>query len=277
MADARTHASPASGSSSAPSRVAIPSAVSFLGYFAAVAIIIWSFSGAGWSFERLASGGAYLADFFARSWPPSVDRMDSIGLAMVETFQIALAGTVAGVIISVPVAILAAKGLVAGRIINTVTRTLLAFLRAVPDLVWALIFVIAVGLGPFAGMLAILVDTLGFCGRFFADDMENADRGPAEALEATGARRADIVACAIVPAAAPAMVSTSLFALEKAVRSSVVLGLVGAGGIGIELKVAFDLFDYQMALTIILMIAVVVVVVEQLGVWTRRSIIGDTA
>ena len=134
---------------------------------------------------------------------------------------------------------------------------------------------VAVGLGPFAGMLAILVDTLGFCGRFFADDMEAADKGPAEALSATGARRIDIAACATIPAALPAFVSTSLFALEKAVRSSTILGLVGAGGIGIELKVGFDLFDYPTALTVILMIAVVVIAIEHLSGLARTRIIGE--
>jgi phosphonate transport system permease protein len=152
----------------------------------------------------------------------------------------------------------------------------LGFIRAVPDLVWALVFVVAVGLGPFAGMLAIAVDTLGFCGRFFADDMENADDGPAEALAATGARRLDVAACATIPAALPAFVSTALFALEKAVRSSTILGLVGAGGIGIELKVGFDMFDYPTALTVILMIAVVVVAVEQVGALLRRRIMGGS-
>jgi phosphonate transport system permease protein len=145
----------------------------------------------------------------------------------------------------------------------------------VPDIAWALVFVVAVGLGPFAGVLAITLDTIGFCGRFFADDMESADQGPAEALTATGARKIDVVACATMPAAMPAFVSTSLFAVEKAVRSSTILGLVGAGGIGIELKVGFDLFDYPTAMTVILMIAVVVIIIEQVGVIVRRKIIGE--
>ncbi|MEL7089432.1 MAG: ABC transporter permease subunit, partial [Planctomycetota bacterium] len=138
-----------------------------------------------------------------------------------------------------------------------------------------LVFVVAVGLGPFAGMLAIAIDTIGFCGRFFADDMEAADKGPAESLSATGARRIDVVACATVPAAMPAFISTALYALEKAVRSSTILGLVGAGGIGIELKVGFDLFDYPTAMTVILMIAVVVIAIEQLSGWARTRIIGE--
>jgi phosphonate transport system permease protein len=193
---------------------------------------------------------------------------------MVETLQIAIAGAAIGILVSLPVALLAARGVLAGRLVNTAVRVILGFIRAVPDLVWALVFVVAVGLGPLAGVLAIALDTLGFCGRFFADDMENTDPGPAEALTATGARRIDVAAAAVIPGAMPAFVSTSLFGLEKAVRSSTILGLVGAGGIGIELKVAFDLFDYPTALSVILMIAVVVVGVEQLGALMRQRIMG---
>lgn len=170
---------------------------------------------------------------------------------------------------------LAAKGLIAAPWVNQLVRTILGFIRAVPDIAWALMFVVAVGLGPFAGMLAIMVDMIGFCGRFFADDMEATDKGTAEALTATGARKADVVACATVPAAMPAFVSTSLYALEKAVRSSSILGLVGAGGIGIELKVGFDLFDYPTAMTVILMIALVVIGIEQISRWARERIIGE--
>ncbi|MEL6168077.1 MAG: phosphonate ABC transporter, permease protein PhnE [Pseudomonadota bacterium] len=259
-----------------PARFAAPSALGFLGYAAAVVLIMWSLDGAGFSLEKVASSPPRMADFIDRAFPPNMDPavLQRLGWKMVETLQIALAGAALGVVLSVPVAMLAAKGLIAGSIVNTITRTVLGFIRAVPDIAWALIFVVAVGLGPFAGMLAIMIDTIGFCGRFFADDMEAADKGPAEALTAGGARRVDVVACATVPAAMPAFISTSLYALEKAVRSSTILGLVGAGGIGIELKVGFDLFDYPTAMTVILMIAVVVILVEQIGVWARGHVIG---
>ncbi|ARE38794.1 Phosphonate ABC transporter permease protein phnE [Rhodovulum sp. P5] len=257
-----------------PGRIERPSALAFLSYAVGAIILVWALDGAGFSGEKLLASGPRLSDFMARAWPPSVDNIERLGLKMVETLQIAIAGAALGVLLSLPVALLAARGVLVGRGVNWVVRTLLGFVRAVPDLAWALVFVVAVGLGPFAGMLAIMMDTLGFCGRFFADDMENVDPGPAEALTATGARRLDIAATAIVPAALPAFVSTALFGLEKAVRSSTILGLVGAGGIGIELKVGFDLFDYPTAMTVILMIAVVVVVVEQLGAVLRRRIIG---
>ncbi|GGE16326.1 phosphonate ABC transporter, permease protein PhnE [Primorskyibacter flagellatus] len=262
----------------APARFERPSAFAFLGYAAGLTLIFWCLAGAGFSFEKMVSAPPRFADFAARALPPNLDPkvLARLGWKMVETLQIAIAGGVIGVLLSVPVALLAARGLIFGPRVNQTTRMALGFVRAVPDIAWALVFVVAVGLGPFAGMLAIVVDTIGFCGRFFADDMEATDRGPAESLTAAGARSIDVVACTTVPAAMPAFTSTSLYALEKAVRSSTILGLVGAGGIGIELKVGFDLFDYPTAMTVILMIAVVVVGIEQVSGQVRRRIIGET-
>ena len=157
--------------------------------------------------------------------------------------------------------------------VRTLSRGLIAFFRTVPDLVWALIFVIAVGLGPAAGVFAIMVDKIGFAGRFFAEAMEETDKGPREALATIGASRAGVIFSAVVPEAMPSFIATSLFSLEKAVRGSVILGLVGAGGIGVELKVAFDLFAYDTAATIIIAIFLLVLAVEQLSNWVRRKII----
>jgi phosphonate transport system permease protein len=265
MIDAARHAS--------PPRFTRPSPVSFVGYAVGIAVILWAANGTEWSFSELVSGMPALGDFLSRSWPPSFDRFGSLSRALIETFQMAILGTIVGVLLSVPLAIIAAKGLLGSRLINWPARGLIALFRTVPDLVWALIFVIAVGLGPFAGTLAIAVDTAGFCGRFFAEAMEDVDKGPPDALRAQGVRRLDTIFCAVIPAAMPAFVTTSLFALEKSTRSSVILGLVGAGGIGLELKVAMDLFDYPRAATIILMIFALVVLVEQAGSLVRDRII----
>jgi phosphonate transport system permease protein len=139
--------------------------------------------------------------------------------------------------------------------------------------VWALLFVIAVGLGPPAGVLAIMVDKIGFAGRFFAEAMEETEKGPREALAALGATQTGVIFSAIVPMATPSFIATSLFSLEKAVRGSVILGLVGAGGIGVELKVAFDLFSYSTAATIIICIFILVLIVEHASNWVRRKLI----
>lgn len=260
-----------------PDRFGRPSAFAFLGYALGLSLLVWAFQGAGFSVEKVLTSPPRFADFMSRALPPNLEPevLTRLGWKMVETLQIAFSGAVLGVLFSLPVALLAARGLIAGHAVNTAVRTVLGFIRAVPDIAWALLFVVAVGLGPFAGTLAIMIDTIGFCGRFFADDMEATDKGPAEALSATGARRLDITACATLPAAAPAFVSTGLYALEKAVRSSTILGLVGAGGIGIELKVGFDLFDYPTSMTVILMIAVVVILIEALSTRARKTIIGE--
>ena len=258
-----------------PHRFTRPTPVTFVGYVVGIAVILWAANGAEWSFGELVTGIPALADFFSRAWPPSFDRFPSLFRALVETFQMAIVGTIVGVILSLPLAILAARGLTGLRFLEVPARAFVALFRTVPDLVWALIFVIAVGLGPFAGTLALAIDTAGFCGRFFAEAMEDVDKGPADSLRAQGVRRLDTIFCATIPAALPAFVTTSLFALEKSTRSSVILGLVGAGGIGLELKVAMDLFDYQRASTIILMIFVLVVAVEQAGTFVRARIIKD--
>ena len=258
-----------------PPRFERPGLLAFLSYFLLVAFLVWSFQGAGWSFSELGRGGPALLDFLARTWPQSFARIENVSWAMLETFQMALVGTFVGVLLSLPLAVLAARGLHGSRLLYGLSRGLIALFRTIPDLVWALIFVISVGLGPFAGTLAIVVDTIGFCGRFFAEAMEDVEKSPSEALRAVGAGRLDTVCCAVLPAAMPSFVTTSLFALEKSTRSSVVLGLVGAGGIGLELKVAMDLFEYQEAMTIILMIFALVLLVERSGALLRQRILKD--
>ena len=113
------------------------------------------------------------------------------------------------------------------------------------------------------------MDTLGFAGRFFSESLEEVNHGPQEALQVHGATRSMILFAATIPMAAPSLLHTALYALERAIRASLVLGIVGAGGIGIELKVAMELFEYRRASAIILCILFVVIAVEALGNWVR--------
>ena len=185
----------------------------------------------------------------------------------------AVAGAALGLVFAVPFAILATDRLSPHPLVRVAARSVIALFRTIPDLVWAIFFIIMVGLGPAAGVLAIMVDKIGFAGRFFAEAMEEADTGPQDALRAIGASRMGIIFSAIFPACLPSFTATSLFALEKAVRGSAALGLVGAGGIGVDLKVAFDLFNYDEALTIILMLFALVLIVEQGSGWIRSKLI----
>jgi len=238
---------------------------------AAAAFILVSFNQVGLSWERIVSGGPGLARLVGQMFPPDLSRLEPVLLSLFETFQMAAVGTALGVFFSVPLAVMASRKHAPHAAIRVAFRGLIAFFRTVPDLIWALVFVIAVGLGPAAGTLAIMIDTIGFCARFFAEAMEEADDGPQEALSAMGASRMGILLGAVFPQVMPSFIATSLFALEKATRSSVVLGLVGAGGIGIELKVAMDFFSYDLACMIILSIFILVLAVEQASGWLRAK------
>lgn len=228
---------------------------------------------------RLDALGRGIARLFAPSgllmqmFPPDLSRVDHIALKLLETLQMAVAGAALGLVFAVPFAILATDRLSPHPVVRHAARAVIALFRTVPDLVWAIFFIIVVGLGPAAGVLAIMIDKIGFAGRFFAEAMEETDPGPQDALRAIGASRLGIIVSSVFPACLPSFTATSLFALEKSVRGSAALGLVGAGGIGVDLKVAFDLFNYDEALTIILMMLVLVIAVEQCSGWIRRKLI----
>lgn len=210
---------------------------------------------------------------FTQMLPPDFTRIVPIGWKLLETLQMAVAGCFLGLILAVPFAILATDRLSPNPVVRSVARAVIALFRTVPDLVWAIIFIIVVGLGPAAGVMAIMVDKIGFAGRFFAEAMEETDPGPQDALRAIGATRLGLIVSSVFPACLPSFTATSLFALEKSVRGSAALGLVGAGGIGVDLKVAFDLFNYDEALAIILLMLALVIAVEQGSGWIRRKLI----
>jgi phosphonate transport system permease protein len=257
----------------APPRFERPNVLTFVAWVIAAALLIAALRGTNFSLSELFTGLPNMGRIVGEMFPPSLERIGPVAKALLETFQMALVGSAAGVILSIPLAVLATRHLSPHPAVYYAVRGLVALFRTVPDLVWALFFVATVGLGPFAGTLAIMVDKIGFCGRFFAEAMEEADRGPQEALRALGAGRTSVIAAAVFPAVMPSFVNTSLFSLEKATRSSVVLGLVGAGGIGIELQVSMDMFRYAEASTIIIAIFLLVVSVEQCSSWLRRQII----
>ena len=226
------------------------------------------------SMERLLRGPENLWNFFHDAIPPATDRVPALASAMLETIEMAIIGTVIGIVLSVPVALLAAANTSPWPPVAVAVRFVLTTLRAIPDLVWALIFVMAVGIGPLAGILAIAVDVLGFAGRFFAERIEEVERGPIDALRSTGANAMAVMSGAVLPASFASFTATSLYCLEKAIRGATVLGMVGAGGIGGELTTAFTVRAFDTALMIILMILVVGVAAERLSSTVRRRMLG---
>jgi len=260
----------------APPRFQHRSIAEYVAIIVVIALVLTSVMNTAPSLDKLQRGTARLfapSGFLMQMFPPDFSRVEHITWKLVETLQMAVAGAALGLVFAVPFAILATDRLSPHPVIKIAARGIIAFFRTVPDLVWAIFFIIVVGLGPAAGVLALMIDKIGFAGRFFAEAMEEADTGPQDALRAIGASRMGIIFSAVFPACLPSFTATSLFALEKSVRGSAALGLVGAGGIGVDLKVAFDLFNYDEALTIILMMLVLVVAVEQGSSWIRSKLI----
>jgi phosphonate transport system permease protein len=264
---------PPSHSPTPPARWQRPSALTWLALLLLLAFVLQGLNNAELSPARLVRGFFRLGDFLAQAFPPTTERLPNLIAATVETFQMALIGTLMGALFSLPLAVMAARNVSPHPLLHWATRSLIGFMRAVPDLIWGLVFIVAVGLGPAAGILAIMVDTISFCGRFYAERIEELDPGPLDALRATGATYLAVLANAVAPAALPSFVATTLFSLEGSVRSAVVLGLVGAGGIGIELATAMQLLRYEEAATIILIIFAVVIGVERVSAAIRLRVL----
>lgn len=251
-------------------RPGVLSCVLFVGF---VVFVAWSLSKLEISVPELIEYFPSMIEIAGEMVPPSTDRLGPVVGQLLVTFQMAFLGCLFGVLLALPLAFLAARNHSPHPLVHVVARSLIMFLRTIPELIWALLFIVWVGLGPFAGVLAIIVDTVGFTGRFFAESLEEVDPGPGEALSAIGAGSVSRFACATVPGALPGMVNTTLFGLEKAVRASVILGLVGAGGIGVELSTSMETFRFDQASMIIVLIFLMIFGVERLSSWIRSKLL----
>jgi phosphonate transport system permease protein len=233
---------------------------------------------------------ATIWNFLAGSFPPdvSLNFLRTVLRAGVQTIATALAGTVLSIILALPLGILATatlwnRGILISAdvgslaywtcaVASRLSRALLGFLRAVPDLVWALLFVAAVGLGPLAGTLALTVAYTGMLGRVYGDVFEHVDSRPLEALQSTGATRLQIFLCGVWPQALPHLVAYSLYSFECCMRAAAVLGFVGAGGIGYEISVSMRLFEYGQVLTLLLVFIALLAVMDMGSRYVRARL-----
>jgi phosphonate transport system permease protein len=191
--------------------------------------------------------------------------------AIIETIQIAIIGTTLAIVISAPFAVFAARN-IAPPPLYGLTRLLLNANRAIPDLIFALIFVAAVGLGPFGGVLALAIGSIGFMAKVYAESIEAIDPQQVLAVRATGANRLQTIVYAMVPQAMPMIASYSLLLFESNVRSATMLGIVGAGGIGFELQKFMSLFQYQLLTGALIVIIIVVTIIDRASDRIRKSI-----
>jgi phosphonate transport system permease protein len=245
--------------------------IRFAFYFAAVAALVISMRHIEFIPEFLYDAPAQVQDFFMRMWPLDTAYYGkSVHAALIETLNIATLGTLLSIMLAFPLGMLAANNLVPFKPVNMLARLALVASRSVNSLVWALLFIAVFGPGALAGTLAIAFRSVGFVGKLFGEALEECQPGPVEALTAVGAPRASVFLKAYWPQVKPAFLSIALFRWDINVRESAVLGLVGAGGIGMAMDTAMNLFRWDQVAVVLLAIFAVVVIAEVAVTMIRR-------
>ena len=221
---------------------------------------------------RLAGGLPRLLGWLGGSWPPDFSGGADIARRAGETVGIATLGTVAAAILASPLALIATRQVARSAALHHPARAVLDGLRGVDGFVFALLFVAAVGLGPFAGMLGVALHSAGSLAKLWSEAMENADPRPSEAVLAMGGSRLHVALCALLPQTLPQNVGALLYVWEFNIRASTVLGLVGAGGLGQELKNSVDLLDFNRVLAILIVIIALTLAADRISGTLRRSL-----
>ncbi|QRG08684.1 phosphonate ABC transporter, permease protein PhnE [Xanthobacter dioxanivorans] len=220
----------------------------------------------------LVAGLPRLATWAAKSWPPYLNDLDVYWYRAAETVAIATVATVFATVFAFPLSIFIARNITPSPILSVPVRMLVNCFRGVDTIVFALLFVAAVGLGPFAGVLGMIVHSLGVIAKLNSEVIETMPKAPLEAAAMTGANRTKIVSYALLPSVLPNLTSVSLYVWEANVRTSTILGIVGAGGIGIEIKAAIDLLDFPKLLTVTIIMLIMVTIIDQFSAWLRRRL-----
>ncbi|WP_248760375.1 phosphonate ABC transporter, permease protein PhnE [Pseudarthrobacter sp. SSS035] len=226
-------------------------------------------------FDLRALGGGFedVANLIARMLPPEVSDPPRIGELLLETLMMALLGTVLATVLSIPLAFLAAANTSPHPLVQRAARMIITMCRAVPDLVFAVLFVRALGIGVLPGVLALALHSVGMMAKLFADAIEQIDEGPREAVRATGAARLSELVTGVLPQVIPAWIGTFIYRVDINLRTSVVLGFVGAGGIGFALQDALRGLMYESAMGIVLIILVIIAAMEVVAIGLRRTLL----
>jgi phosphonate transport system permease protein len=229
------------------------------------------------TFARIFGGLGQLGSMVLLMLPPDAERFPVYLYAMLETLAIALLGTLSAAVVAFPLGFLAARNTTLNRVVQFFARRSFDTLRGVDILIWALIWINVVGLGPFAGVLALFMSDLGVFGKLFSEAIEAADNKPVEGVVSTGGTSTASVRFGILPQLMPVLLSQVLYAFESNTRSASIIGIVGAGGIGLILSEQIRTLELQQMAFVILMILVTVSVIDYFCSKIRFAIIGERA
>jgi len=244
-----------------------------------VGLLLFGLWHLGFSLSKFLAGLGSLGKFVILMFPP--DWGDTTSLwrytrALGETVAIALLGTMLAAVIAFPLSLIAARNTAVSQILRFIARRGFDTLRGVDTLVWALIWVNVVGLGPFAGVLAIAISDIGSFGKLFSEAIEASDKRPVEGVIAAGGSRLHAIRFGILPQVAPVLISQYLYYFESNTRSATIIGIVGAGGIGLQLSEQIRTLEWQTVCFIILMILATVSAIDLISTKLRTAIAGAT-
>jgi phosphonate transport system permease protein len=243
-----------------------------------LALAFFAFWRLEFSLARLGSGLAQIGAIVTAMFPPAPGTQLPVFLhALVETLAIAFLGTLTGALMAFPLGFLAARNVIPNVFAHFAVRRALDTVRGVDVLIWALVFINVVGLGPFAGILAIAVSDMGSFGKLFSEAIENADRRPVEGVLAAGGSSLHAVRFGLVPQVFPVVASQVLYYFESNTRSATIIGIVGAGGIGLHLSEQIRVLEWNKVAFLVLMILVTVAIIDAISSRLRFAIIGRSA
>jgi phosphonate transport system permease protein len=246
--------------------------VIIMGGAALAAFALWRF---GFSPGKFIDGLSKLGTVVALMVPPSPgNQVWSYVAALGETLSIAFLGTLGAAVLALPVSLLAAKNVVASRVIHVASRRFLDTIRGVDTLIWALIWINVVGLGPFAGILAVMTSDFGTFGKLFSEAIEASDRKPVDGVVSTGGSDLHGFRFGILPQVSPVLLSQVLYYFESNTRSATVIGIVGAGGIGLYLANEIAQAEWPRVAFLILMILATVAAIDWISGRIRSAVIG---
>jgi phosphonate transport system permease protein len=230
----------------------------------------------GATFDKLFTGLTKGFSFLGFMFPPDWSAFSEMIVPALQSILIAFLGTIFGSILSVFFAMLAASN-ISYNWVRNIVRLLIGFERSIPEIVILLLFIAAYGLGPMAGIVALSLGCIGMIGKLLADTIEELDTTMIESIESVGANKLQIINFGVLPQVMPSLISYTLFRFEINIRLSVLLGAVGAGGIGYELDYSFNMLEYHRALTAVIVIMVMVFGTERLSSWLRKNIVTEGA
>ena len=225
-----------------------------------------------YNLSRLKDGIPSLFKLVAEMLPPNFGEYKNWIQPLLDTLAMSIAGTALAVLFSIPLGVLAARNSSPHPLIFQITRGLLNFLRAIPELIKGIIFVAAVGFGALPGVLALSLHSIGMVAKFFAEAIEHADPAPIEAARAAGAKPLQVIYHGIFPQVLPQLADTAIYRWEYNFRASTVMGMVGAGGIGFELMGSLRIMQYQEVSALLIIILIMVTLVDYLGGWLRQQL-----